>query len=205
MPLCRHGSQEAELTANPAPWLKTIKSKVEIGRSLAVTHYSGTYMGDCKFPLLPCYSLPQHTHSRAGGVGGWVCVRVCVSHKQHMHMLLIHEDISEKAWAVGVELWSGANWRQHWEFFCLMLPHFQTVLTILNHCPQSLSWHVFCYLRNVNEYSISFSQLPNKATCFLCFGCGPFRYTLHCSESSQWLACNSQLQTDRIHCRICMV
>lgn len=52
MPLCRHGSQEVKLTARPASWLKTIKSKGEIGRSLAVTDNSGTNVGDCKFPLL---------------------------------------------------------------------------------------------------------------------------------------------------------
>lgn len=105
MPLCRHGSQEVELTAGPAPWLKTIKSKVEIGRSLAVTDNSGTNVGDCKFPLLttPC---PQTYTQPSGG-------DECVSHRHTT--LLIHvgdtedKSVEEKGWAaltlgVGLEL-----------------------------------------------------------------------------------------------------
>lgn len=47
---------EVELTAGPAPWPKTIKSKVEIGHSLVVMDNSRTNVRDCKFPLLttPC-------------------------------------------------------------------------------------------------------------------------------------------------------
>lgn len=54
MPLCQHGSQEVGLTAWPAPWLKKIKSYVEIGHSLAVTENSDTNMGTVNFhfPLL---------------------------------------------------------------------------------------------------------------------------------------------------------
>lgn len=64
------GSEEVKLTAEPAPWLKTIKPKVEIGHSFPLTDNSGTNMGDCKFPLTsPC---PQ-TYKLPSG-GGWVCV-----------------------------------------------------------------------------------------------------------------------------------
>lgn len=96
MPLCRHGSEEVELTAWPAPWLKTIKSKVEIGRSLAVTYNSGTDVRHCKFPLAA--TPRRQTH---GQMEGCVSVRVsvCVYDTQALHTL-IHvestEDISEQ-------------------------------------------------------------------------------------------------------------
>lgn len=80
MPLCRHGSEEVELTAWPAPWLKTIKSKVEIGRSLAVTYNSGTDVRDCKFPLAatPC----RQTRGQMVACG---CARARMTHKYCMH------------------------------------------------------------------------------------------------------------------------
>lgn len=59
-----------ELTAGPAPRLKTIKSEAEIGRSPAVTGDSGSDAGDCKFPLHSPWSLEgaegAPPHSRTG-------------------------------------------------------------------------------------------------------------------------------------------
>lgn len=86
MPLCRHRSQEVELTAGPASRLKTIKSNIEIGRSFAVTGGSGTNVGDCKFPL-PTPPCPQTYTQPSGGrvvMGGCEGGCECVSH-MHAH------------------------------------------------------------------------------------------------------------------------
>lgn len=108
MPLCHHGSQEVGLTAGPAPWLKTIKPKVEIGRSQAVTDNSGTNTGDCKFPLLtaPC---PQ-TYTQPSG-GGWVCVthaHTSYSCWRHRGQVRRKRKAGPTLW-VGLELWSRTN------------------------------------------------------------------------------------------------
>lgn len=106
----------------PPTWLKTIKSKEEIGHCLPVTDNSGTNVGHCKFPLLitPC---PQ-TCTQASGGGE------CVSH-MHTHTHTFYScwrhrrQVRRKerlgcsntaGWSWIMILYKQMNWRQHLEF-----------------------------------------------------------------------------------------
>lgn len=104
------GSEEVKLTAEPAPWLKTIKPKVEIGHSFPLTDNSGTNVGDCKFPLT---SLCPQTYKLPSG-GGWVCVT------QAMHTHTIYSCCRHRGhfrgsdWESFTGLWSATKWPTEW-------------------------------------------------------------------------------------------
>lgn len=112
----------------PPPWLKTIKSNVEIGRSLAVTDNSGTNVEDCKFPL-PTTPCPQ-TYTQPSG-GGRVCVTQACTHTTYSCWETQKTSQREKKkaglvqwWGVGLELSSGTNgWTEARiaSFYCLFV------------------------------------------------------------------------------------
>lgn len=147
---------EVELTAGPAPWLKTIKSKVEIGHSPVVTDSSGTSVRDCKFPLenIPCPQIypqpccrdesvsPMLTHTFYSCWRDWGQVRG-----------------KSCCWIMSWYKWM--NWRQCWQFFW-RLGHFEWRTVVL-----SLMWTCGLLCRKSKPALYEFLTVPNKVMYLL--------------------------------------
>lgn len=138
---------EVELTAGPAPWAKTIKSKVEIGHSLVVIDNSRTYVRDCKFPLLttPC---PQRHRAKL-----WGCL-TC------LHPIFIHVgDTWRKVMVLNCELVQMNELKAALTVFPVFRTFWMTVVLSFMTCG------LLCGKSKPVQYQLI--TVPNKVMCLL--------------------------------------